>query len=109
MRGAFLWLVLGAIAHVVMPVRSHARSPGAVYQSDCARCHGAAGRADTPISRALKVPPLVHDGRLAHMTPEEIAKVVKGDPKHRSIVRLRSADLEAAAVFVKELAARGDD
>jgi hypothetical protein len=39
------------------------------------------------------------------MTPAEIAKVVAANAKHRGLVDLDDADLEAAAAFVKELAA----
>ena len=77
----------------------------AVYKARCARCHGESGKTDTSVGRVLKVAPLVDDPRLARMTPEEIARLILSDPKHQGVVELDRNDVEAAAVFVKRLAA----
>jgi hypothetical protein len=77
-----------------------------VFQARSAKCHGETGKTDTPPARALKVAPLVNDPRLAEMTPAEIVALVKSDPKHRGVVELEDADLEAAAVYVRKLAAK---
>jgi len=38
-----------------------AQSPAEVFLENCARCHGETGKADVPVSRTLKVAPLVND------------------------------------------------
>lgn len=81
------------------------RDGAAVYEARCARCHGERGKTDTSVGRVLKVRPLVDDARLARMTPEEIARLVLSDPKHQGVVDLDPVDVEAAARFVKRLAA----
>lgn len=100
-RAAALAFVL--VAGSSRPAR--AQSPAEVFLENCARCHGETGKADVPVSRTLKVAPLVNDARLARMTPEEIARVIREDPKHAAVVELRHLDLESAAVYVKKLAA----
>jgi mono/diheme cytochrome c family protein len=98
-------LSIGALAlGIVIPAPAHAQGAAAVFKSRCARCHGQAGKSDTPDGRSLKVAPLVNDARLARMTPAEIATLVKANAKHRGVVKLDDADLDAAAVFVKHLA-----
>jgi len=82
-------LSVGLVARLLMPAYARAQparedpngSPSAVFHAQCALCHGEGGRADTRIGRALKVAALVNDARLAAMTAEQIATLVKGDPK----------------------------
>jgi len=77
----------------------------AVFRARCARCHGETGRSDTPYGRSLKVAPLRSDPRLATMKAADIAKRVRSDAKHRAVVELDEGDLDAAATFVRKLAA----
>jgi mono/diheme cytochrome c family protein len=100
-------LAAGAIAPRAgraQPPQDEDGSPAAVFHSQCARCHGERGHTDTAGARALKVAPLVNDPRLAAMTPEAIVALVKADPKHRGVVKLRDEDLLRAASFVRQLA-----
>lgn len=102
-------VLVGALARPGRARPEQPEQPGqAAFNRACARCHGEGGKTDTPHGRPLKVAPLVNDARLAHMTPEEIVHLVKTDPKHRGVVHLENADLQAAAVFVKTLAKRED-
>jgi mono/diheme cytochrome c family protein len=94
------------LAVAVLTGSAAAESAGGIFRENCARCHGETGKADRPMSRTLKVAPLVHDARLATMTPEEIARLVREDPKHAGVAQIRDPDLEAAARFVRELARR---
>ena len=107
LRGALLVIVVAG--ELACPGAVRSEQPGqAAFKRACARCHGEGGKSDTPHGRPLKVAPLVNDARLANMTPAEIVHLVKTDPKHHGVVHLESADLEAAAVFVKTLARRTD-
>lgn len=47
----------------------------AIWQSNCANCHGATGKGDGPAGRALRVPDLT--GKQAKMTDDQIAGVIK--------------------------------
>jgi mono/diheme cytochrome c family protein len=81
----------------------------AVFKARCARCHGESGRTDTASGRVLKVRPLVADDQLARMTVEDIVTAIRTDAKHQAVGALGDVsdrELEAAARFVKELAAR---
>ncbi len=103
------WRAVAVLAGLVLmlaggPAPARAESPADVFLESCARCHGETGKADMPMSRTLKVAPLVHDARLARMTPAQIAQLIRSDPKHAGVVELRGLDLESAAVFVKKLA-----
>jgi mono/diheme cytochrome c family protein len=99
-------VVIAMLAGVAVAGSAAAESAAGIFLDNCARCHGEKGKADLPMSRTLKVAPLVHDARLAAMTPEEIARLVREDPKHAGVAQIRDVDLEAAARFVKELAGR---
>jgi cytochrome c553 len=78
-----------------------------VYGAQCAKCHGASGAADTPVAKTLKVPPLKGDADVQKMAVADIAKEVKENAKHPPTVKsLSDADIEAAAGYAKELAAK---
>jgi mono/diheme cytochrome c family protein len=71
-----------------------AQDGNALYQKNCARCHGADGKADTPAAKAMKVPALAGTG----LTPEAVVAKLKGSEKHKSVVsKLSDAELTAIA------------
>lgn len=78
----------------------------ALYDTNCAKCHGATGDADTPAGKALKVPSL-HDPKLAAADgPAFVANHVRTDPKHAMASKsVQDSDLQAIAIFVQALAA----
>ena len=45
----------------------------ALFKQNCASCHGATGQADTPASKALKVPALAGDAKVAGMSDADVA------------------------------------
>jgi mono/diheme cytochrome c family protein len=101
---ALLIAGLALAAPAATPAR--AEDAAAAFRSRCARCHGDDGQSDTADGRALKVAPLVNDARLAGMSAAAIAAAVKSNVKHRAVVQLEEQDVDAAAAFVKVLAAK---
>ena len=77
-----------------------------LYKQNCASCHGATGQADTPASKALKVPPLAGDAKIAGLSEADVGAKIRSNPKHASVLKkLSDADVQALAVYVKGLAA----
>ncbi len=59
------------------PAQAFAADGAALYASDCASCHGADGKADTPMAAAMNVPAVAgHDA-------DSIAPYVKASDKHK--------------------------
>jgi len=78
----------------------------AVYKQQCAGCHGETGKADTPASKALKVPPLAGDAHVAGMSDPDVVARIKSNDKHKSVLaKLKDDDVAAVATYVKGLAA----
>jgi mono/diheme cytochrome c family protein len=76
-----------------------------LYKQNCASCHGATGRADTPASKALNVPPLAGDAKIAGLSEADVGARIRSNPKHAAVLKkLNDADVQALAVFVKGLA-----
>jgi cytochrome c553 len=77
----------------------------AVYKTHCASCHGADGKADTPVAKAMKVPALAGDANVQKMSANDIAQRIKDNPKHPGAVKsLSGDDISAASAFVKQMA-----
>jgi mono/diheme cytochrome c family protein len=81
-------------------------SGDAVYQAECAKCHGADGSGDTPVGKAMKVSSLL-DARFA--SPDAVAMIVKHiqtNGKHAAVKgKLSAEEIEAVAHAVQALAA----
>ena len=98
-------LVLAALGALPSGV-AKAADGAALYQANCAKCHGPGGKADTAAGRALKTPSLL-DPKLAgaDATPQ-IVQRVRENAKHKQVsASLDDADLAAIAEFVRTLAA----
>lgn len=79
----------------------------AVFQAQCAKCHGDTGKADTTIGKAMKVPPLAGDANVAKMSDADVAARIAGNDKHPPTVKALSADdIAAAAAYARQLAAK---
>ena len=79
---------------------------GAVFKQHCASCHGETGQADTAAGKAMKVPPLAGDAKVAGMSDADVVAAVKANPKHANVLKkLTDADVAAVATFVKGVAA----
>ena len=85
---------------------SLAADGGALFKQNCASCHGATGHADTPASKALNVPALAGDAKVAGMSDADVTAAIKANPKHGAVLKkLSDADVAAVATYVKGLAA----
>jgi mono/diheme cytochrome c family protein len=78
----------------------------ALYEANCAKCHGANGAADTPVAKAMKVPSL-RDPRLAGEGGAAlVTQAIRSNPKHQPVSgALDDASLAAVAEYVRTLAA----
>jgi mono/diheme cytochrome c family protein len=73
------------------PAQVFAADGAALYASDCASCHGADGKADTPMAVAMKVPAVAgHDA-------DSVAPYVKASDKH-TVPAGKLSDEELAAI-----------
>ena len=71
---------------------SFAADGAELYAKDCAACHGADAKADTPAAKAMKTPGLVGHGAA------ETVEYVKQSPKHVAVSKkLSDEDLQAIA------------
>jgi mono/diheme cytochrome c family protein len=76
----------------------------AVYKSHCAACHGADGKADTPMAKTMKVPALAGDANVAKMSVDDVIKRIQENPKHPAGVKsMGKDDADAVAAFVKQI------
>ena len=86
--------ILGALFVALVlfaPAQALAADGAALYASDCASCHGADGKADTPIAAAMKVPAIAgHDA-------DSVAPYVKSSDNHKVAAGKLSAE-ELAAI-----------
>ena len=79
-----------------------------VYEANCAKCHGADGKANTPVGKAMKVPALITPEWAADDAPVKITTFVSGSDKHKAVAeKLSAEELEAAARTVQAMAAAG--
>jgi mono/diheme cytochrome c family protein len=89
-----------AFGLVASPVQ--AEDGAALYAAQCAKCHGADGRADTPVGKATKAVSLL-DPKYA--SDAELGKRIRENPKHAAFVsRLKPEEIEAVARTVQEMA-----
>ncbi len=92
-----LGILFVALAFFV-PAQAFAADGAALYASDCASCHGADGKADTPMAVAMKVPAIAgHDA-------DSVAPYLKASDKHKVPAgKLSDEELAAIGAFLAAL------
>ena len=100
---AVIFGVLG-LSHLGSPPASAA--DGAVlYDANCVKCHGADGRGDTPVGRALKAASLVEPKWAAEDSAEAVVSAFRANPKHKAVAsKVSDDDLRSIAVYLRKLA-----
>ena len=98
-----LWL-LAALG--LAPLAAAAADPdgAALYQANCAKCHGPDGRAETAAGKAMKAPDLLQS-TAAKGDPAFLAEKIGAIDKHKMITsKLSPAELNAIARTVHNMA-----
>jgi mono/diheme cytochrome c family protein len=98
-------VVVALAACIGMGAVSVARAAdgAAVYKANCAKCHGDTGKADTAAAKAMKVPALAGDAKIAGMSDADLAKAITENKKHAGLKAVSADDIAAAAKYVKTL------
>ncbi len=77
----------------------------AVFKANCAACHGETGKSDTAAGKAMKVPHLSGDAKVAAMSDADIVAAIKANEKHAAVLKkLKDDDIAAVATYVKGVA-----
>jgi len=105
------WIVAIGIAVLAawVPASSARAADGkALYDAQCAKCHGETGMADTKTGKAAKAKQFKGDEKLEGDDVAEVVTKTVRDPekkKHREVAKkVSDEDLAAIAVYVKALA-----
>jgi mono/diheme cytochrome c family protein len=86
---------------------SLAADGAAIFKQHCASCHGETGKSDTAAGKAMKVPALAGDAKVAGMSDADLVAAIKANKKHAPALKKVTADddLAAVATYVKGVAA----
>ena len=93
-------LIAASLLALTIGAPSALADGGALYQANCASCHGADGKADSPMAAAMKVPPLSG----TKLDAAGVAKQVRDGKSHAAPSGALSDDeLKVVAAFTKGL------
>ncbi len=94
--------VLGAsagLALLALPAASMAADGAALYDAQCAKCHGKDGKADTPTGKAMKATNIADP---AVSGAADVAEKIKANKKHAAFAtKLSDDDLSAIIAHMK--------
>jgi len=103
-----IWTAAVTVALALPLARAFAAEDGkALYDKNCASCHGATGKGDGPAAKAMKTKPEDFAVGAKGMSDADIVKALKegkvGANAHPK-PKLDDAQLQAVAQYVKQLA-----
>lgn len=101
-------LVLAVSAPLLFAVAARAdeAAGAAVFNKNCAMCHGEDGKSATPAGKAMKVPALAANEEVAKATLDDLVAHVKKIEKHAALLKkLSDEEIRNAAEHAKTLAA----
>ena len=100
-----LWIALGIVALIGFAAgQAWAADGAALYEANCAKCHGADGKADTAVGKAMKTPALVGADFAGAAGVKKIEDTVNNASAHQSLAgKLSADDLAAIAKHVESL------
>jgi mono/diheme cytochrome c family protein len=99
----FLVAAAGAAALVALPFTSFAADGEAIFKTNCVKCHGADGKADTATGKALKAANLT-DPKVQGASDADLMGQIKANKKHGTFIsKLTDEDLTAVIGYIKTL------
>jgi cytochrome c6 len=103
---AHLAVTLGAVLPLALaPFAAFAGDGTALYEANCSQCHGADGRAQTPVGKAMKVASLAEPKWAEADTADALVAAFRANPKHKAVAsKVSDEDLRAISVHVRGLA-----
>jgi mono/diheme cytochrome c family protein len=88
-----------------VPFASFADDGTALYEANCSKCHGADGRADTIVGKAMKAASLVAPKWAEADSADALVAAFRANAKHSPVAsKVSDDDLRAIAVHVRGLA-----
>lgn len=104
-RALALLAALASAGLIVAAALADTPSDGkALFDANCAKCHGVDGAADTPVGKAMKAH-VLKDPKFASIEAAAVIKVIRENPKHKSVTgKVTDDQLTAIAGHIRELA-----
>lgn len=106
-RIVVLIFVIALAMLLLLPSLSWAGDIGATFSTKCAACHGADGKANTPMGQKQSIPSFA-SAKVQKSTPAEIEDFILNGgkekrPSHSFGTKISKEDAGKLAAFVKEL------
>jgi cytochrome c6 len=104
MKKIYLYALALSVAASFTPKMFAASPASATYSAKCAMCHGADGKGNTPVGKALKVPDYKSPEVLKLTDAQLVASITGGKGKMPAFgSRLSGAEIQGLAKYVRTL------